>query len=66
MEEDTLVSFEKVRKLGMTAAELRQLQADLPLLLESIDILAQLIRAKFDALKNQGFSDHEALELCKG
>lgn len=34
--------------------------------IEFLVIDAQLKKAKYDALRNEGFQPHQALELCKG
>lgn len=43
----------------------RALQEGLPDMLEYERLTAQLHKAKFDALKEQGFTDEQALVLCK-
>lgn len=45
---------------------MRNLQASLPAILEGQMLLAQVTRAKFEALLAQGFSEAQAIELCKG
>ena len=45
--------------------ELRKLQANIQTVLESQAIVAQITRAKYDALITQGFTQEQALELCK-
>lgn len=44
---------------------LRNMIENLPTLIEHMKIMSKLHKAKFDALKAEGFSDAEALELCK-
>ncbi len=44
---------------------LRQLERDLPVLLEMQKLSAQMIRAKFESLVAEGFTETQALELCK-
>jgi len=45
---------------------LREMQKSMPMYLELIKIQAELKRVKFLELKNQGFTDDQAIELCKG
>lgn len=45
--------------------ELRKLQANLQVILDSQEIFAQITRSKFDSLIAQGFTPDQALELCK-
>jgi hypothetical protein len=47
------------------ADAMRKMAAEMPILIENVKMLAQLQRAKFDALKDVGFTDEQALELCK-
>jgi len=47
------------------ADAMRKMAAEMPILIENVKMLAQLQRAKFDALKDSGFTDEQALELCK-
>jgi len=43
----------------------RQLERDLPVLLEMQKLSAQMTRAKFESLVAEGFTETQALELCK-
>ena len=45
--------------------ELRYLQANMQVVLEYQAIVAQITRAKYDAFITQGFTQEQALELCK-
>ena len=44
---------------------IRQFRECLPILIEHTQLMAKLHKAKFDALKTEGFDDAQALELCK-
>lgn len=48
------------------AESLRSLRKNLPLLIEYQELRAQLLHAAFENFKAQGFTDEQALELCKG
>lgn len=62
---------EKVRVLeggktpNMTADAVRQMRANLPMLREHVELLAELQWVKFNALVDKGFSEGHAIELCK-
>jgi hypothetical protein len=47
------------------AQSVRTMRENMPALLELAEIQARLARAKFVALSKQGFTDAQALELCK-
>jgi hypothetical protein len=46
-------------------AALEELKRNLPTHIEFLSIHAQMIRAKYQALVAQGFTEAQALELCK-
>lgn len=46
-------------------AALEELKRSLPVHIEILAISAQMIRAKYQALVAQGFTEAQALELCK-
>lgn len=46
-------------------AALEELKRNLPIHIEFLAIQAQTIRAKYQALVAQGFTEAQALELCK-
>lgn len=43
----------------------RKMQEELPVMLEYFAVYAQMVRAKFDELVKQGFTEPQALELCR-
>jgi hypothetical protein len=47
------------------AQAVKNLRDNLPALLEMEEINARITRRKFVALQAQGFSEQQALELCK-
>ena len=49
----------------ITKKALDQMKIDLPGMLEYIIIMAEMTKAKYDAMIDQGFTKEEALELCK-
>lgn len=62
---NTLTSIEGGRHPDKFREELRKLQASLDVVLKSQRYVAQVTRAKYDALIEQGFTPAQALELCK-
>jgi hypothetical protein len=62
---DNLVSFPGGGTPNVTAEGLRKFKADLAIIQEYQQISAQLHWNKYCVLKKQGFSDSQALELCK-
>jgi len=53
------------KELVEAAKALKELQDNMPHILEHLDFEAKVKRAKFRALVREGFSDAQALELCK-
>jgi len=53
-------------KLQEFKEAVRQMTLTLPVQLEMMAIQAKLIRAKYNALVAEGFTEQQALELCKG
>jgi hypothetical protein len=44
---------------------LEKMREQLPILIEHMGIMAKLTMAKYNALREEGFSDVQAIELCK-
>jgi hypothetical protein len=44
---------------------IKRMWADIPFLIQYFAVTARLTREKFDAMKKEGFSDEQAIELCK-
>lgn len=60
MDED---SNERAR--AKSAQELKQLQSNMPHLMEAERLLAKVKRVKYVALVMEGFTESQALDLCK-
>ena len=65
MSDPKITSIEGSNKPNPTADAIRQMKANLPELLMHMTTLAVLQKAKFDALRKEGFNDAQALELSK-
>lgn len=48
-----------------TREQLEKLREMVPIMVEHMSILAPLIKAKYDLLIKEGFTDAQAIELCK-
>jgi hypothetical protein len=44
---------------------LREMQQNLPLQIQIAQYMAQVTRARFNAYLKEGFTEHQAIELCK-
>ena len=55
----------KTGKKNEMLAALKEMQRNLPEIMEHISIIAQIRKANYDALIKQGFTSEQALELCK-
>ncbi len=62
---NNLISLPGGDNLNEMKESLRQLKVILPEMLEYMKITAELHRTKYCALKEQGFSDVQALELSR-
>jgi len=56
--------FTMFSKQEFMESELKELTDNLDVHLQFISLQAKLTKAKYDALKAEGFSDKEALDLC--
>lgn len=50
---------------NLTKESLQKMRADLPVLTEYMTLYAAVIKAKYDALRTEGFTEQQALELCR-
>lgn len=64
-EKDNIRVLDGGKTPNMTAESVRQLRSSLPALLEHMALMAKLQKAKFDALKSEGFTEAQALELSR-
>lgn len=53
------------RKRAESAQALKKLMDDMVLMQESFVALAKMTRAKYNALVAEGFTEAQAIELCK-
>jgi hypothetical protein len=60
-----LLAFDGGGKNDALAQAIRDLQSNITMLCEHQTLMAKVVRAKYDALIKAGFSDAQALELCK-
>ena len=65
MTKDNLTLFQGKSSPSITKDAIRQLRDGLPDMIEFYSIYAEMIHAKFEALKSQGFTEEQALELSK-
>ncbi len=67
MEKDgtKLIKITGGHKPDITKNALREFRAKMELTIEYVGLMAKLTRSKFDALKKEGFTDAQALELSK-
>ena len=64
---NTLSSIEcSVKKNPELKKVLVQAMADLPLLIEYMPTWARMQRVRYLALKEEGFTEAQAIEICKG
>lgn len=62
---DKLTSIEGKGVPNLSAEALRRMSEDFPHLVASVKFIAKLQREKFLALKSEGFTNEEAIELSK-
>lgn len=62
---NNLTSIKGGGKPDVTADALRSMRENMDKLIEFHEIDAKVKRAKFNALLREGFSESQALELCK-
>lgn len=60
-----VTALEGGNKPNPSKEAIRNMVENLPMLVEYAKLMAQLHRAKYLALKAEGFEDNQALELCK-
>ena len=65
MGKDNLVTFQGGANPSITKEAIRQLREDIPNLLEYVILIAELTKAKYDALILQGFTEAQAIELSR-
>lgn len=64
MIDSCVIAIDEKRR-AKTSATIRELQGQLPVIIATQQILAEVTRAKYDALLTQGFTASQALDLCK-
>ena len=65
MSKENRVKLFSSKTLTEQEAALKKMKEQVPIMVEYYRVVAKLHREKFKALKEQGFTDAEALELCK-
>lgn len=59
------ISHKPLSKVEMMKQDIKNMIETLPLMLEFNAIQAQLMKSKYDELKKAGFSEKQAMELCR-
>jgi len=59
------ISHKPLTKAEIIRKDLKDMVETLPLMLEFNAIQAQLMKSKYDELKKAGFSEKQAMELCR-
>lgn len=65
MTKDKVTVIDGGRTPNLSAEAVRKMRTDLPVLVEYLQMTAELQKAKFDALRSQGFTEAQAIELSK-
>jgi len=59
------ISHKPLTKAEIIRKDLKDMVENLPLMLEFNAIQAQLMKSKYDELKKAGFSEKQAMVLCR-
>ncbi len=65
MEKDNLTVLQGKGTPSLSKEALRKMREELPMILELYAITSIMTRAKFNELVREGFTEAQALELCK-
>lgn len=65
-DDDTMwADFERSKVRQTLAQSLKDSEALMPQMIESVRLAAKITRERFLALKNEGFTDEQSIELCQ-
>lgn len=62
---DSEVTHKPLTKMEIMRQDIKSMLETLPLMLEFNAINAQIMKSKYDELKKVGFSERQAMELCR-
>lgn len=65
MSQDNVKDIFGGNRTTLSEQQVKEFEDSLGLLIKHVQLLAQIQKAKFDALVKEGFTKEEALELCK-